>query len=319
MVEARDPGVSEGLLDDELSRRQFIRRIAVTAVATTGTGALLEACAPASETPPPYAGAPSLGPIPSPSATPQVLDAQEVATLEALTERFLPTSASVPGAKASGVVDYIQRRLALGQGIPTYVEPPFVRTYHGDTPPGPDTDQVIWVQATELYRYGIQNVELAADEQYHRGLAALDAWAHERHGKGFADLDAEEQDAVLGELAAGKPDTFSEDLTAKAFFELLYNDAMQGWLADPTYGSNRDLVVWRYVQYPGAQRMYTPSEVITGSTDRQPQSLSQLPPMHPGEPEPHVVLPIKGQGGAGVEGPAGEGTRGFVCDVPVQR
>jgi gluconate 2-dehydrogenase gamma chain len=311
--------VTERLLDDELSRRQFIRRIAVTAVATTATGAVLDACAPASETPPPYFGAPSEGPIPSPSSTQPVLDAQEAATLDAVTERMLPSSALVPGARTAGVVDYVQRRLALGQGIPTYVEPPFVRTYHGETPPGPDTDQVIWVPASELYRYGIQNVELPADEQYHRGLAALDAWTRKRHGKAFADLDAKQQDAVVGELSGGEPDTFSEELTSKAFFQLLYNDAMQGWLADPTYGGNRDLAVWNYIRYPGAQRMYTPSELTTGSTDRQPQSLSQLPPMHPGEPEPHVVLPIKGQGGAGTEGAAGEGTHGFVCDVPVQR
>jgi gluconate 2-dehydrogenase gamma chain len=303
---------------DELSRRQFLRKVAVTAVATTATGAVLEACTPqAAETPPAYLGDPSSAPIPDPADIAQVLSSAEATTLEAFAERLLPTTSAIPGASRAGVVDYIQRRLARNEGIPTYVHPPFPRTYEGDTPPGPDTDEVIWVKASELYRYGIQNVELPAQEQYHRGLAALDAWAHEKHGKAFAELAAKAQDAVLAELSSGKADTFSEELTANAFFDLVYNDAMQGWLADPTYGGNRDLVVWTYIRYPGAQRMYTPSELRTGQTTRTPQSLADLPEMHPGEPEPHVVLPIKGQSAEDVEGTLGH--RGFVCEVPVQR
>jgi gluconate 2-dehydrogenase gamma chain len=302
---------------EELSRRQFLRRIAVTAAATTATGAVLEACAPASETPPGYLGEPSSAPIPEASEIAQPLSAEEVATLDALVERFLPSSAGVPGASSSGVVDYVQRRLTRAEGIPTYVEPPFVRTYDGASPPGPDTDQVIWVHASELYRYGIQNVELPADEQYHEGLAALDAWARKKHGAAFRDLDAKAQDAVVGDLSSSTADTFREQLTANAFFNLVYNDAMQGWLADPTYGANRDLAVWRYVGYPGAQRMYTPAELQTGHTLREPQSLADLPKMHPGQPEPHVVLPIKGQDADDVEGTLGR--RGFVCDVPVER
>jgi gluconate 2-dehydrogenase gamma chain len=311
------PVQREGLLEDELSRRQFIRRIAVTAVATTATGSVLEACAPASQTPPPYLGEPSSAPIPEPGTTPEVLTADEAATLDALTERFLPSSPGIPGASTSGVVDFIQRRLALDEGIPTYVDPPFVRTYEGAEPPGPDTDQVIWVHASELYRYGIQDVELPAKEQYHQGLVALDAWAKKQHGKSFRDLDEKAQDAIVGDLSSGKASTFNEQLTAKAFFNLIYNDSMQGWLSDPTYGANRDLAVWTYIGYPGAQRMYTPAELKTGQTLREPQSLADLPKMHPGQPEPHVILPLKGQQASDVEGTLGY--RGFVCDVPIER
>jgi hypothetical protein len=39
--------------------------------------------------------------------------------------------------------------------------------------------------------------------------------------------------------------------------------------------------------------------------------------MHPGQPEPHVILPLKGQQASDDEGTLGY--RGFVCDVPIER
>jgi gluconate 2-dehydrogenase gamma chain len=66
---------------------------------------------------------------------------------------------------------------------------------------------------------------------------------------------------------------------------------------DPIYGGNRNLVGWRMVDYPGAQRGYTPIEIQAEGYTREPQSLLSLHHYHPGQTgEPNVIFPIQGSG-----------------------
>ena len=65
--------------------------------------------------------------------------------------------------------------------------------------------------------------------------------------------------------------------------------------ADPVYGGNRDYVGWDLIGYPGAQRAWTAREMTHGpNPNRRVQGLREMPPMHPGSPAQHVILPISG-------------------------
>jgi gluconate 2-dehydrogenase gamma chain len=46
--------------------------------------------------------------------------------------------------------------------------------------------------------------------------------------------------------------------------------------SDPMHGGNRDLVGWKLIGYPGAQRFYTPDDIKNPTFMRDPQSLAQL-------------------------------------------
>jgi len=63
---------------------------------------------------------------------------------------------------------------------------------------------------------------------------------------------------------------------AKAFFTQLRNDTIEGMFSDPMYGGNRDLVGWKLIGYPGAQRFYTPDDIKNPNLQRDPQSLAEL-------------------------------------------
>ena len=82
--------------------------------------------------------------------------------------------------------------------------------------------------------------------------------------------------------------------TGGGFFDMLLNDTYEGMFADPLYGGNRDFAGWKLVGYPGAQRSYTPAELEQGPNERTIQSLTDMPAMHPGRAEEHVILPISG-------------------------
>jgi len=70
--------------------------------------------------------------------------------------------------------------------------------------------------------------------------------------------------------------------TATGFFKSLLKHTLQGFFADPAYGGNRDMVGWKLIGYPGAQRAYTAQDLKNEAIQLQPQSLAQLPPFHPG-------------------------------------
>jgi hypothetical protein len=81
---------------------------------------------------------------------------------------------------------------------------------------------------------------------------------------------------------------------AYGFFAMIQDDANEGFLADPSYGGNRDFAGWKLVRYPGAQRAYTPYELTHGPHRRTVQGLAQMPPMNPGVPQGHAILPLAG-------------------------
>jgi gluconate 2-dehydrogenase gamma chain len=91
--------------------------------------------------------------------------------------------------------------------------------------------------------------------QYCEGLAALDrACSSKPGGEAFADLAAGEQDAVLHELEKGELKL--EGVNGQAFFDQAVKDIQMGFLADPVYGGNRNMVAWKMIGFPGARYNY---------------------------------------------------------------
>lgn len=249
----------------------------------------------------------------------------EAKTVDALVSRILPGDASDPGAHEAGVVVYIDYRLSVNEGfdVPTYFHPPFAHTYDSDSPPpeAANDKSVVWVQKDELERYGFQSM-LTPRETYRAGLVALDAYCQARFGKGFTDLGESEQDQVVDALASagkkkqptkGSPtepqksgnapqssapsdnsdvEQFFKQPTAKSFFKEVHTDVINGMFSDPAYGGNKDKVGWTLIGYAGAQRGYTPEDLLAEQV-RPPQSLAELHAFHPGqEANKDVILPV---------------------------
>ena len=316
-VSPASPASEETPTPGGIARREVI--VAGGALAVGVAAAACDVTAPASSKPEPATGAPKqvyFPEVPEPPDAPpplgvyKVLTPAQARTVEAIAARIIPGTPDDPGAKEAGVVTYIDNRLAFHDGYdqPTYTAPPYPKPYEGDSPPstspGPDS---VWVKKDELDRYGYQ-VSVSPLEAYGKGLDALDKYAQSKHGGAFADLSEDQQDSILEDLEDGNSTGFDKP-SDKQFFKMLRDDAINGMFSDPLYGGNRDMAGWKLVGYPGAMRAYTPRDMITEGSGRQPQGLMQLMPFHPGQPaDPDAVLPVSGSrrhGGAGYSSTSG--------------
>src|ERR1700722_9319029 len=95
---------------------------------------------------------------------------------------------------------------------------------------------------------------------YRRGLAQLEAYCRGTYKEPFVRLNAEQQDEVITSLENGKATGFAYP-TAREFFGTLRTHTMEGMFADPLYGGNKDFAGWRLVGFPGAQAVFTPTDL----------------------------------------------------------
>jgi len=95
---------------------------------------------------------------------------------------------------------------------------------------------------------------------YRRGLASLDAYSRATHNESFVHLSPERQDEVLAALESDKAAGFNYP-TGREFFSVLRTHTMEGMFADPLYGGNKDFAGWRLVGFPGAQAIFTPTDL----------------------------------------------------------
>jgi gluconate 2-dehydrogenase gamma chain len=70
-------------------------------------------------------------------------------------------------------------------------------------------------------------------------MAQLDAYCRNTYKEPFMRLAATRQDDVIRALEEGKAGEFAWP-TAQAFFETIRTHTMEGMLADPIYGGNKD-------------------------------------------------------------------------------
>jgi len=267
-----------------LSRRRLVAGSGV-ALATTGIATIGGATTLALQGTP----EPEASPVAQvPPEAPQEVDRpaaffnlHESATVDAIASRILPGTADDPGAHEAGVVFYIDRNLGgtnLGYTLKTYTQGPFPvvseQPVTVEAASQRDIYDYVTVAQEQISRYGYQSV-LVPQEVYRRGLEFVDAYAQSQFQNNFVDLAPEQQDQILTDMEADKATGF-EGPGAKAFFTQLRNDTIEGMFSDPMYGGNRDLVGWKLIGYPGAQRFYTPDDIKNPNLQRDPQSLAEL-------------------------------------------
>jgi gluconate 2-dehydrogenase gamma chain len=157
----------------------------------------------------------------------------EGVAIEALVDRLIPPDPQTPGGKDAGCAVFIDRQLAgpYGRFEGLYMSGPF---QHG-TP-----------------QQGLQSSTTPA-EFYRQALAALDKHCRDAFGgKPFAQLSDERKDEVITGLENGS----LKIAGTEGFFHQLLNDTQEGFLADPIYGGNRDMVAWKMIGFPGARYDY---------------------------------------------------------------
>lgn len=308
-----EPTSREAALGVAVTRRALVQRSGALAV-TSAVGLGAAACSPSlpwqddpTPTQAPLPTSEQYPTVPYPPETPPergqlaALTEEEAALVEALTARIMPGSPDDPGAREAGVVTYIDNLLAVSGAFAekTYHQGPWAQTYEGDQPPAtPTPDDVVWVEAEQIQRYGYQS-HLTPLEVYQQGAAAVSRFAVERFGGPVAELPEEQQDEIVQALLDNEASGFDDvPFTPDSFFHTLRRHTMEGMFSDPAYGGNRDMAGWKLIGYPGAQRAYLLTEVTTEGTDREPQSLAELSHFHPGRPEDiheHApILPVTG-------------------------
>jgi len=174
---------------------------------------------------------------------------REAAFLRAACDRIIPADAW-PSASQAGVVDYIDLQLATGwgQGAGLYLEPPF--------DDGEDS---------QGYQLGLTPAQL-----YRDAIAAIDQRVG---GSGFAGLSPSDMDGVLSELEEGN--TELGPIPGSVFFDILKQNTVEGYFADPLYNGNRGLAGWRMIGFPGAHAYYVTEVGRHGMDyDRPPQGMA---------------------------------------------
>lgn len=308
-----------------LTRRNFLK-LAGASAAAAGLSAAGAGCQPLDEPLPPIS---ELIPVraPLPVQYPEVpyppreipepgplrfFTPHEAQTVEAFSARLLPGTPDDPGAREAGVVYYMDRLLADLEGMPepVYREPPFAQTYTGDSPPAGGDDNVIWVHEDEISRYGYQSV-YTPREVMRMGLAALDRYTNNEFDDDFVALTEDQQDEVIENILDGEASEFAP-LSGESFFHAMRRYTGEGMFSDPVYGGNRDMVGWRLIGYPGAQRAYTVEEMQTEgeAAERPVWSLVDLPHSHPGQAEgENTIMPVSGSAPHERSMPGNDGNR----------
>ena len=220
-----------------LSRRRFLQALAAVGLAqtveTTTHGQVQPQLPMAPEYLPP---AQVHGPHAVPGAY-TYLTRVEARFIEAACDRIIPSDELGPGAVEAGVPLFIDQQLQgkFGLAAKWYMQGP-------------------WQEGVEEQGY---QLPLSPQEVYRVCIPALDVYAEETYGSVFADLSGADQDDLLRALEAGELEI--EPLPSavlSTFWELFYDNVMQGFFADPAYGGNRDKVGWRLVGFPGVAAAY---------------------------------------------------------------
>ena len=205
-----------------MTRLGLLRRGAVAGVSGVAAGSLLQIspAEAAQEAPPPAL---------------QFLTHWEFDFVTAMAETIWPTDSLGPGAREAGVGYYIDGQLAgsWGQGHRIYLNGPFFTP--ADTGHG-------W------------QIPMTPADVYRAFLPGYDQYVRTTFGKPYASLTADQQTTALTALQTGKatiPIGGTTSFASSDFFTLFRENVLEGMLADPAYGGNKNMVGWKHVGFPG--------------------------------------------------------------------
>jgi gluconate 2-dehydrogenase gamma chain len=159
-----------------------------------------------------------------------------------MADRLIPADDLGPGAVEAGIMTFIDRELGgqFGAAARWYMAGPWAEG-------APSQGWQLALTPAQLYRIS---------------FLALDRWCLGAKGKRFADLGPTDQDEVLTFLEQGKIDL--EGVSSAAFFQLLWQNVVEGYLADPVYGGNRGMAGWRMLNFPGTNPVLTEAVDLNG-------------------------------------------------------
>jgi gluconate 2-dehydrogenase gamma chain len=103
---------------------------------------------------------------------------------------------------------------------------------------------------------------LTPAQLYRTSFLALDRWCLGTKGKRFVEFAATDQDEVLTLLEGGKIEL--DGISSATFFQVLWQNTVEGYLGDPLYGGNRDTGAWRMINFPGANPVLTEAVDLNG-------------------------------------------------------
>jgi gluconate 2-dehydrogenase gamma chain len=221
----QEPGAEQGtgFFNRGMTRRMLLKAGAVGVAGTAAGGALLSGEAQAKEA---AAAAPT---------TLRFLTQWEFDYLTAMAETIWPTDDLGPGARVGGVGYYIDGQLSgsWGQGHRFYLNGPFFQP--ADSGHG-------W------------QIPMTPAEVYRAFLPGFDVYCKTTYGNPYTVLPADKQTQALTDLQTGKAAIQiggSTSFTSADFFSMFRQNVLEGMLADPAYGGNKNMVGWKWIGFPG--------------------------------------------------------------------
>lgn len=158
------------------------------------------------------------------------LHPQEAQFVEAVVDHMIPKDELTPSGTDMGIATFIDRALAgsWGKGDRLFQQGP-------------------WGKGTANQGY---QLPFAPAGLYRAAIEGSNEYCRKTFGKAFDQCTAEQKETFLKDLAAGKI-TLSGGLAGRAFFDVLYQNVMEGMFSDPIYGGNKDKVGWKMLGFPG--------------------------------------------------------------------
>src|SRR5260370_1711810 len=224
------------------------------------------------------------------------LSISEQSLLEAIVETIIPSDSNGPGAKEAGAIYFIDRQLAgdYGQSANMFMDGPFVLPGQTGTfnVNGRDIYNLSNLTPVSLPYTGTPSPRVGAGTNYQYplnlrefwrvGMIALQAYANSAYGGNFEKLTSANQLQLLLDLGANKPTSFSNIKPSDFAYELTFM-TWAGFLMDPIYGGNQNMVGWTYTGYNGVNFGNFYGEgydqrtlmVATSPTRLKPASLAQ--------------------------------------------
>jgi gluconate 2-dehydrogenase gamma chain len=122
-----------------------------------------------------------------------------------------------------------------------------------------------WKKGTKEQGY---QLKMTPAQLYRTAIADVNAWCGTHGGRPFAERDAAAQDKLLHGLESG--DIELARAPARDFFTMLLQNTVEGFLADPMYGGNRDFIGWKLIGFPGPRYNYVAEIEQYGKRYAQP-------------------------------------------------